>query len=471
MNCKFCNAELNEGEILCPVCGKENIPEAEEMTAEEVVEVPAEETAEQIPAETTEETPEETPEAPVEVPAEVPKKKNNVLLIILAAIGALALVAVLAGAIIYGVKNSAKKADTYVVSDQKAIAAQDTVIATAGNQKLTNSELQVYYKQAFEEFYNYFSYYMDLSTMGLDTTKPLSEQYYDEANGVTWESFFVDSALDTWHRYAALTMQAEEDGFVLRPETQTYLDTIPQNLEQMAISYGFDTAEAFIQSEMSVGCDMEGYLKFLNSNYFAGEYFDSLYDSMVPTMEEMEAYYAENEESLAAMGISKDAGKTVDVRHILITPKGGTEADDGSIVYSDDEWEACRAEAQALLDQWLAEDGTEEGFAQFAMTYTEDPGSMTTGGLYTDVYVGQMVAPFEDWCFAEGRAYGDYGLVQTNYGYHIMYFVDEHEIWVTNVESEMINERCLAVVEDAIAKWPVDVNYKKIVLGESPLIN
>ena len=37
MNCKFCNAEMEEGVTLCPACGKENAEEVTE-TAEEVTE-------------------------------------------------------------------------------------------------------------------------------------------------------------------------------------------------------------------------------------------------------------------------------------------------------------------------------------------------------------------------------------------------------------------------------------------------
>ena len=111
----------------------------------------------------------------------------------------------------------------------------------------------------------------------------------------------------------------------------------------------------------------------------------------------------------------------------------------------------------------------EYGFAQFAAEYTEDPGSMATGGLYTDVYVGQMVEPFENWCFDETRKPGDTGLVQTNYGYHIMYFVEAREIWVTNVTDTIIYERSLSLVNDAAAKWPLETKYKKIVLSELQL--
>ena len=34
-----------------------------------------------------------------------------------------------------------------------------------------------------------------------------------------------------------------------------------------------------------------------------------------------------------------------------------------------------------------------------------------------------MVPAFNDWCFDEARQPGDYGIVETEYGYHLMYFV------------------------------------------------
>ena len=36
-----------------------------------------------------------------------------------------------------------------------------------------------------------------------------------------------------------------------------------------------------------------------------------------------------------------------------------------------------------------------------------------------------MVKPFEDWCFDESRKPGDTGIVESDYGYHVMYYVGE----------------------------------------------
>ena len=123
--------------------------------------------------------------------------------------------------------------------------------------------------------------------------------------------------------------------------------------------------------------------------------------------------------------VSKNTLATVDARHILIMPKGGTKSEDGTTVtYSDAEWEACRVEAQKLLDQYLAGEKTEAAFGELANAHSEDQnGKVTNGGLYSDIYLGQMVQPFQEWIFDSSRQYGDTGLVKTQYGYHVMYFV------------------------------------------------
>lgn len=459
MNCKFCNAEIPEGTTLCGACGKDN---AEEIVAEEIV-------TEEIPEEVLEEISEEelaklAEEAVAEdAVEEIPAKKTALWVKILAVVGALALVAVLIAAVFYGM-GASKKAESYTVADSKAEKVRNTVVATVGDLELTNSALQLYYWQSANEFYNSYGAYMDSSM--LDFSKPLDEQFYDAQNGITWQQYFLENALTAWSRYAALYMQAKEADFQLSEEMQTHVDTLPEQMEEAAAQSGYESAEAMLNADMGLVCDKAGYLDYLQVNIYASQYLDSIYDSVVPTMEEIEAYYTEHEEVLSAQGIVNDGSVTVDARHILVCPKGGTEAADGSITYSEEEWEACRETAQKILDDWKADDGTETGFAQYATMYTEDPGSMTTGGLYTDIYEGQMVPAFNDWCFDAGRQYGDTGLVQTNYGYHIMFFVDSHEIWITNVRDTMIYERTLAVVEEAAAKWPLQSNYKKIALGE-----
>ncbi len=112
------------------------------------------------------------------------------------------------------------------------------------------------------------------------------------------------------------------------------------------------------------------------------------------------------------------------VRHILVAFEGGTTDDDGNTTYSDEEIAAAKEAAEALLEQWESGDATEESFAELANEESDD-GDGTTGGLYEDIYPGQMVTAFNDWCFDESRKAGDTDIIETEYGYHVMYYVGD----------------------------------------------
>ena len=115
------------------------------------------------------------------------------------------------------------------------------------------------------------------------------------------------------------------------------------------------------------------------------------------------------------------------VRHILVNFEGGTPDANGQVTYSDEEKAAAKAKAEGLLNEWKAGEATEDSFAALAAENTQDPGSKDNGGLYEDVYPGQMVPSFNDWCFDEARQPGDTGIVESNYGYHVMFYSADSE--------------------------------------------
>ena len=118
---------------------------------------------------------------------------------------------------------------------------------------------------------------------------------------------------------------------------------------------------------------------------------------------------------------------TVNVRHILITPENDEDSDDdGTPDTASDAADAdAKAKAEKILADWKAGDATEDSFAALAKENSSD--NADDGGLYEDVYKGQMVAEFNDWCFDPARKAGDTAVVKTTYGYHVMYFVGEGE--------------------------------------------
>ena len=51
---------------------------------------------------------------------------------------------------------------------------------------------------------------------------------------------------------------------------------------------------------------------------------------------------------------------------------------------------------------------------------------------------GDMVTAFNDWCFDESRKSGDTGVVETEYGAHVMYFVGQNlPVWKANVFADL----------------------------------
>ena len=117
----------------------------------------------------------------------------------------------------------------------------------------------------------------------------------------------------------------------------------------------------------------------------------------------------------------------VNVRHILAGFEGGTTDDSSNTTYSDEEKAAAKQTAEDLLNECKQGEATEDSFAALATEKTTDTGSKDNGGLYENVYPGQMVSAFNNWCFDSSRKPGDTGIVETNYGYHVMYFVGQSE--------------------------------------------
>ncbi len=437
MECRFCGAKLESGMETCPECGLEVLPED--------------------------------------------MKKKSGWKIVLAIVAGVVLLAVLAGFVlnslgIFNVKelltfekkeNNAFYKDSYTAEEKTVNKKADVVIATVGDKKLDNGTFQFYYAMDVMDFLNQNSYY--LSYMGLDYTKPLDEQFANEEEGITWQQMFIDSAFVDWYNYTLMNLLAEEEGYTLSAEMQTTIDGFEKELQEIATSNGFIDAQTMINSDFGPGYDVDNYLLYLEQRYRAVDYVSHLYQVLKPTAEEVETYFAENEDALAEAGITKDAGFYGNVRHILIQPEGGEMNEDGQTVYSEDAWAACESKAQSVLDQWLAGAANEESFAQLANQYSQDPGSNTTGGIYTGVREGEMVEEFDAWLFFQEHQYGDYGLVKTQFGYHIMFFVGLDEIWQVETETQMISEKIEEKTKEAEEIWPIEKTYKKIVLSDLKL--
>ncbi len=118
--------------------------------------------------------------------------------------------------------------------------------------------------------------------------------------------------------------------------------------------------------------------------------------------------------------ITRDAQETLPtVRHILITPNKDKDTTSGA-VFTVEEWTAARTKAQELLTKCTSLDA----FIALVADNSSDTATTTTGGLYENVKRDSMKQEFNDWCYDSSRKAGDQAIVRTDYGYHIMRFIE-----------------------------------------------
>jgi len=468
-HCKYCSAEMEENASVCPVCGKsqEDAPAPEEAVQSEIK----------------------------------PGIKGTPGVIAAAVAAVVLVVAALVGLLLWGSapgkvpeetvpatepQLSAEPTDlfaaeatipadgnpddvtckgSYTAGDEAVLAAADTVVATVGDAPLTVSQLQVYYWMEVRNFLmNLYNYGVDGTYYGMDYSLGLDQQQCGIAGGMTWQQFFLESALGSWANNQVLAIEGKAAGYEMEEAYREELENTPDILQTQALQGGFADAQALLAYNVGNCADMEDYLHFLELYFSGAGYYSHYLKQQVPTDEEAEAFFTENEAAYAANGLTRD-NRSVDVRHILVFPEGADNSNIRTETFSDEAWAAGEQQAQEILDAFLAGDRKEESFAALANEHSADPGSNTNGGLYTEVMEGQMVPEFNDWCFDEARQAGDYAIVRTSLGFHVMYFSGSNTLWQTYAREDWAAEKAEAMLAAALEKYPMEVDYSKILLG------
>lgn len=357
--------------------------------------------------------------------------------------------------------NDATCKGSYTVADDILLADLDTVVATLGDEEMTVADLQVYYWTQVGGFISEYYYYILYGAISFDYTQPLDTQVCAFDENLTWQQYFLDSAISCWQSFTCMALEAEKNDIQMSDDLRAELDNLEDGLLEEAQSNGYADIQELLEANLGAGATYEAYARYLETYYLGYTYYVQMYETFQPTDDEVQAYYEENMDNYASQ-----TGKVVDVRHILIMPQGGTyDEESATTTYSDEEWNECYTKAEEILNEWLAGEKTGESFGELANTYSEDTGSNTAGGLYEDVTEGYMVEAFDDWCFDESRMPGDYGMVQTPYGWHVMYFVSSADAWFSYAEDDLLNDRVLAWMDEVVAQYDLEKDYSAMVLG------
>lgn len=155
-------------------------------------------------------------------------------------------------------------------------------------------------------------------------------------------------------------------------------------------------------------------------------------------------------------------GTSSDVRHCLIA----FDVEDGEEV-TDEIKMAASKKANEVKDEWLKAGGTEDAFKEIVTKYNEDTASTENGGLYEDIRPNSSyVTEFKNWATNKARKTGDCEIVETEYGYHLMYYVKSNgPDWQLTVREQLQSDAYSAEFETLIGeegKYKMVENEAKI---------
>ncbi len=288
--------------------------------------------------------------------------------------------------------------------------------------KYTDKDIDEYYNDNINDFRKVdYKYYNFVPNVTEDMTDKEMQAEYDKVEGYA-------------KRLAAAKTPAEYDSILKtilkeRDMTDTNIDTAVTNSSLTGMTYdeSFDISKWAFDSKTKVN-----ETKIYPSNNSRAVY-------MVTQLPH------------------RNEGETRSVRHILIALES---------YETDDE---AKKKAEEVLAEYNKGDKTAESFGKLAEKYTEDPGSKSTGGLYENFSEGTMVEPFEKWSFDKSRKTGDTGIVKTDYGYHVMYYVDAGEpVWKSEVTLALKDSAYSALYNELEKTYTVKLNDK--ILDKIPTI-
>lgn len=146
-----------------------------------------------------------------------------------------------------------------------------------------------------------------------------------------------------------------------------------------------------------------------------------------------------------------DQTYTVDFKHILVTP-GTTNMN----LASEDDKQVALNSAKKIYSLFSESDKSEAKFEELVKEYSEDNGSSQNGGEYDSVEYGEMVDPINNWIFDESREYGDTEIIESEFGYHIVFFKNKREpAWENNVKNKKTQEYISAYKENLVKENPL----------------
>ena len=435
------------------------------------------------------------------------------------------------------------------------IIQKNTVAVTVNDHEIDAIHLNYYYFDTINTTYSQWtSSYGDMAAayiamMGLDVSKPLSEQPYDKDK--TWADYFLEVALDRAKADYTMYDLAMAENFQMTDEQKSDIDTRIANNAFYALYGGYSNVKDYLRAVYGSGASEKSFQEYIEISAIANAYYNTYCDSLVYDDADLRAYEADKYNDYSSFAY--DSYYLTYSNYLT----GGTTDENGGTVYTDEEKDAAReamkadaellgqvtstkeldeaipklavnaentsatstknknliytsvpsairewitdsarkdgdvaalpsyttinnddgtetqelygyyvvvfhsrndntdkmdnvrhllvsfekdeegnvinkeealAEAEGYLKTWTEGEATEDSFIELVKANSDD-GSASTGGLYEDLYPGaNYVDSFLNWAIDGSREYGDAEVIESEYGYHVMFYAGNSEL-------------------------------------------
>ena len=261
-------------------------------------------------------------------------------------------------------------------------------------------------------------------------------------NGVKFKDTFKNRVLKGMIDVEAVCEEAKKDGLTpSEEEIDKAFDELNKNLyaneNYKKILEDLKISDTCIKSQVEKTLTIQKYTENFDKNLKISD-------------EEMKKYYEEHKADYY-----KDEVKA---SHILIS----TVDDNGNELS-----EAKKKEAKKKAEEVLKKAKSGEEFSELAKEYSDDPGSAANGGDLGYFTKGQMVQPFEEAAFSL-KSGEISGLVESEYGYHIIKVYDKIDKQLTfdevkdEIKKTLTEDKYMESIEAITKKAKVEKNESVI---------
>ncbi len=365
-------------------------------------------------------------------------------------------------AMYYGYKNANKylsasygwgsTVDTYTQYNKVSTVAQAYYNQYSDSLKYEDEDIRKYEEENYDKYtsFTYNSYYVAVSAYlpsGVTTSKATAEQKAEalkKAEEVAKQLAEAENLIKLDEAIKALPINKDNKNAATTKNTSIMYSKL--NLSDAAKEWLADDAR-----------------EYDDIAYFADE--TTTKDADGKETKTVNGYYV-----LGYLSHDENLRKLANVRHLLVKFEGGTTDSSGNKTYSKEEKEKAKAEADRLLEVWKKGKATEETFINMVKEYSDDS-SKDSGGLFEDIHASSSyVDSFKAWSLDTARKPGDTGVIVSDYGYHVMYYVGDGDL----------TYRDFMITEDLrtadVEKWYKDIiddvtvtvgNTKRVNTGDS----